>query len=73
MVLSVYSAHDPEVKTTTPRQKLSPTGADAELRMTAPEGTNGRGGGGGVIGGMGGWPGGEGGGGLKIGPALEQS
>lgn len=57
---------------TTPRQKLSPAGADAELSITAPEGTSGRGGGGGVMGGSGGWPGGCGGGGLSIGPAAAQ-
>jgi hypothetical protein len=73
MVLSVYSAHAPDAKKTTPRQKLSPTGALAELRITAFSGTSGRGGGGGVIGGSGGEPGGWGGGGLSMGAVATQS
>ena len=72
IVLSEYSPQAPDANMTTPRQKLSPTGADAELTMTAPDGTSGRGGGGGVMGGSGGWPGGCGGGGLSIGPAAVQ-
>jgi hypothetical protein len=71
--LSVYNAHEPEAKKTTPLQKLSPMGAEAELRITEPAGTSGRGGGGGVMGGSGGCPGGVGGGGLKTGPASEHS